>query len=123
LILKINGFWMNLVNLLKIAAAIATIAAGLFSLIKPHAVLGFTGLELPGPRGVTEIRAVLGGFFIALGAAPLVFQSRDMFLMLGVAYLGVVFVRAISIFVDKSFVQSNYISLAAEIAMGIILVI
>ncbi len=114
---------MNLVNLLKIAAAVATIATGLFSLIKPHAVRSFTGLEMPAPRGVTEIRAVLGGFFIALGAAPLVFQSRDMFLMLGLAYLGVALVRAISIFVDKSFVQSNYISLAVEIALGMILVI
>ena len=114
---------MNLIDLLKIIAAVATIATGLFSLIKPLAVRSFTGLELPGPRGVTEIRAVLGGFFIVLGAVPLVFHSREMFLMLGLAYLGVALVRTVSIFWDKSFVQSNYISLAAEIVLGIILVL
>jgi hypothetical protein len=111
---------MNLVNLLNITAAIATITAGLFSSIKPHAVLGFTGLKLPGPREVAKIRTVLGSFFIALEAASLVLKSRDMFLMLGVAYLGVVFVRAISIFIDKSFMQSNYINPAVENALGII---
>jgi len=114
---------MDFLNILKIIAALATIATGLFSMLKPRAVQGFTGLSLPAPRGVTEIRAVLGGFFIALGAAPLIFQSRDMFLMLGLAYLSVTLVRAVSIVVDKSYVQSNYISLITEIVLGIILVV
>ncbi len=114
---------MNLMDILKIIAALATIATGLFSLVKPRAVQDFTGLSLPAPRGVTEIRAVLGGFFIALGAAPLVYQSRDMFLMLGLAYLAVALVRAVSIVLDKSYVQSNFISLITEIVLGIILVV
>ncbi len=65
----------------------------------------------------------LGGFFIALGAAPLVFQSPDMYLMLGIAYLGVGVVRAVSMFVDQSLVKSNFISLAVEILFGVILVL
>jgi hypothetical protein len=114
---------MNFLSILKIIAAMATIVTGLFSMFKPHAVQDFTGLSLPAPRGVTEIRAVLGGFFIALGAAPLIFQSRDMFLMLGLAYLGVALVRAVSIVLDKSYVRSNYISLITEIVLGIILIL
>ncbi len=47
----------------------------------------------------------MGGFFIVLGAAPLVFASKDMYLMLGIAYLGVGVVRAVSMFVDHSQVQ------------------
>jgi hypothetical protein len=43
--------------------------------------------------------------------------------MLGIAYLGVALVRAVSMFVDKSVVQSNIISLAVEIVFGIILVV
>jgi len=46
-----------------------------------------------------------------------------MYLMLGVAYLGVAAVRLVSMFVDKSLVKSNYISLAIEVALGIILVL
>jgi len=43
--------------------------------------------------------------------------------MLGVTYLGIAVVRAVSMFMDKSVVQSNVISLAVEIIFGIILVI
>ena len=114
---------LNFMDILKLIAALATIATGLFSMIKPRAVQDFTGLSLPAPRGVTEIRAVLGGLFIALGAAPLIYQSRDMFLMLGLAYLAVALVRAVSIVMDRSFVQSNFISLITEIVLGIILVV
>lgn len=110
-------------QILKVLAAVGTIATGLYSLVAPKSVRGFTGLELPGGRGVTEVRAVLGGFFIALGAAPLAFQSQDMYLMLGVAYLGVGAVRAVSMFVDQSLVKSNFISLAVEIVLGIILIL
>ena len=113
---------MDIVQILKVIAAIGTVLTGLYSLIKPLDVRGFTGLELPGGRGITEVRAVLGGFFIALGAAPLIFQSADMFLMLGMAYLAVGAVRAVSMFLDKSLVQSNFISLAVEILFGLILV-
>lgn len=108
--------------MLKIAAVVGTILAGTYSLLKPMAVLGFIGLELPTRRGVTEVRAVLGGFFIALGAAPLLFNSADMYLMLCIAYLVVGAVRAVSMFIDKSPVQSNYISLVAELVFGLILV-
>ena len=113
----------NILNILKVIAALGTIATGLFSLIKPLSVRAFTGLEVTGSRGITEIRAVLGGFFIALGAAPLAFRNPDMFLMLGFAYFGVAVVRAVSMFLDKSLMQSNYISLTTEVILGFILVL
>jgi hypothetical protein len=112
-----------MLNFLKIFAAAATVATGLYSLLAPLKVRGFTGLELPGGRGVTEVRAILGGFFIALGAVPVIFASNDMFLMLGIAYLVVAAVRSVSMFIDKSLVQSNYISIATEVFLGIILVL
>ena len=112
-----------MLEIMQLIAALATIATGLYSLAAPLKVRGFTGLELPGGRGITEVRAVLGGFFIALGAAPLIYKSQDMFLMMGLAYLVVGAVRAVSMVVDKSIVQSNLISLGVEIILGIILVL
>ena len=109
--------------ILKIIAAVLTIATGMYSLIAPLKVRGFTGLELPGGRGITEVRSILGGLFIALGAAPLIFGSSDMFLMLGVSYLIIGLVRAISMFIDHSLEPSNAISLATEFVLGIILVL
>jgi len=114
---------MGLLQIVQIVAAVGTIATGVVSLFWPRAVTGFTGLEPRGGRGVTEIRAVLGGFFVALGAAPLILQAPAAYRMLGLAYLVVAAVRAVSMFIDKSVVQSNIISLVAEIVFGIVLVL
>jgi len=114
---------MMILQILKIVAAVATVATGALALFAPQSVFGFTGLSAPGPRGITEIRAVLGGLFIGLGLAPFILRSPAAYKMLGIAYLAIFAVRLVSLFVDKSFEQSNYISLAVEIAFGIILVL
>ncbi|MFZ5880944.1 MAG: DUF4345 domain-containing protein [Chloroflexota bacterium] len=111
------------IQILQIIAAIGTILTGLVSLVKPASVTGFTGLRPEGGRGLTEIRAVLGGFFIALGAAPLLLNSPVAYLMLGIAYLGVALVRGVFMFVDRSVERSNVISLIVEVIFGILLVI
>lgn len=114
---------MSLLEILKYAAGIATILTGAFSLFWPTKVRGFTGLEPIGGRGVTEIRAILGGFFVGLGAAVLILNDPAAFMTLGIAYLVVAVVRAIFMFIDKSVVQSNVISVITEVILGIILVL
>jgi hypothetical protein len=113
---------MSFLLILKIVAALATAATGLLAFIKPTAAYGFTGLNANGVRGVSEIRAVFGGLFIALGLAPL-FLGTAAFQMLGIGYLAIAGTRTISIVFDKSTAQSNFISLAIEIVLGLILVI
>jgi len=113
---------MSLIQILQILAALATVATGLFSLLAPRKVTGFTGLEPVGGRGVTEIRAVLGGLFIALGVAPF-FLGSTAYQVLGIAYLAIAVVRAVSILIDRSAVRSNIISLVTEIALGVVLVL
>jgi hypothetical protein len=106
---------------LKIVAAVGTVATGVISLVAPRSVTGFTGLSPNGRRGITEIRAVLGAFFIALGVAPLVLRDPATYQMLGIAYLAVAIVRAVSMIVDKSVVPSNIVSLIVEVVLGVIL--
>jgi hypothetical protein len=113
---------MSLIQILQIIAALATVATGLFSLLAPRKVTGFTGLQPVGGRGITEIRAVLGALFIALGAAPF-FLGSTAYRMLGIAYLAIAVVRAVSIPLDRSAVRSNIISLVTEIVMGVVLVL
>jgi hypothetical protein len=112
-----------IVRILQIIAAVGTIVTGLVSLIRPRSVTGFTGLSASGPRGITEIRAVLGGFFVALGAIPLILNVPETYQMLGITYLVVAAVRTASMIIDKSVMQSNIISVVAEIIFGIILVL
>ncbi len=113
---------MSLIQVLQIIAALATAATGLVSLLVPRKVTGFTGLEPIGGRGVTEIRAVLGALFIALGLAPL-FIGAPAYLVLGIGYLSIAAVRAVSMLIDRSVVSSNIISLVTEIVLGVILVL
>jgi hypothetical protein len=121
---------MNALQIVQIIFAIATIATGLVSLAVPRSVRGFTGLDVSNARGITEIRAILGGAFIGLGAAPLMFHILEgytfahvAYQMLGITYLTIFVVRIIGMVLDKSWVQSNYVSLATEIVLGIVLVL
>jgi hypothetical protein len=113
---------MSLLSVLKIISALATAATGLLAFIKPSATYGFIGLNATGVRGVSEIRAVFGGLFIALGLVPL-FLGTTAYQMLGIGYLAIAATRIFSIVFDKSTAQSNLISLAIEIVFGLILVI
>lgn len=112
---------MNILLILKMIVAIATAATGLLALVNPTAVYGFTGLTAAGPRGISEIRAIFGGLFIALGVAPFIL-GQPAYQMLGIGYLAIALVRLVSIFIDHSTASSNLISLAIEIVFGLILI-
>jgi hypothetical protein len=111
---------MNILLILKIVAAVLTAATGLLALAKPTAVFSFTGLTAAGTRGVSEIRAIFGGLFLALGVAPFLFGAAA-YLVLGIGYLGIAAARLASIFFDRSSDSSNLISLAIEVVCGVVL--
>ena len=110
------------IDILQYIGCALTVLVGLLSLVAPERTVSFTGLAPQGGRGVTEIRAILGGLFIALGVAPF-FLGDVAYMVLGVSYLAVGIVRLISIFLDKSGNSSNWISLAFEFIFGLILVL
>ncbi len=110
-----------LLTVLQYIACALTVLVGAWSLFSPTSAGKFTGLTPEGGRGITEIRAILGMFFVALGLFPILFPTDAAFHMLGFAYLLVGVTRLISIFVDKSGNQSNWISVASEFLLGAIL--
>ena len=114
---------MNFLKILQIIAVIATVLTGMVSLIWPRNVQGFTGLTAPGGRGITEIRSILGALFIGLGIAVFLLGTSEVYQMLGIMYLAIGVVRAVSMVIDKSIEQSNIISVVVEIIFGIILVL
>ena len=79
---------MNILLVLKVIAALVTAATGLLALIKPDATYGFIGLTANGVRGVSGIRAIFCGLFIALGIVPL-FLGLVAYQMLGITYLAI----------------------------------
>jgi hypothetical protein len=114
---------MNLLQISKWIAVAATLGFGLYAMVKPGALKRFTGLETTSPRGITEIRAVMGGTFLGLAGAAVILNSNVTFTMLGICYAAIAVIRTLSMVLDKSLTRSNVISLAAETALAILLVL
>jgi hypothetical protein len=112
-----------LLQYLKYFINFATILTGVVSLFWPLKVQEFTGLTVNSGRGITEVRTILGALFIALGVASQIYNMPQTYGMLGIMYLGMAVVRAVSIIVDKSAVSSNIISAVVELVFGLILVV
>lgn len=112
-----------ILQILQYTACVFTALIGVMGLVMPKRIEGFTGLSANGGRGLTEFRAVFGAFFVSLGAYPLMSNDPAAYKMLGCTYLGVGLVRLISIFLDKSSEQSNWISVISEFVLGVILVL
>jgi hypothetical protein len=114
---------MEILDILKVLMAVGTIVTGLISLVRPRSVMGFTGLTVQGARGITEIRAILGGAFVGLGLAPLLLNAPEAYQMLGIVYLVIAVARFLGLVLDRSTEGSNLVSLAVEIVAGIILLL
>jgi len=114
---------MDIVLILKYVAVIVTLLTGLYSLLQPKKIKGFTGLEASSPRAITGIRAVMGGTLGGLVFAALVFPVREVYLMLGITYAAIAAIRGVSMVLDKSMEKSNVISLVSEVILVAILVL
>jgi hypothetical protein len=114
---------MTVMFWIKVIVAVATMGFGAMSIVSPSAAERFTGLTASGPRGVSEIRAVLGGLFVGLAIAVLIYRTSAAFGTLGIGYLAIGFVRAASIYADHAPTPTNWLSLAFEIVFGILLLV
>ena len=114
---------MDIFLILNYFAVVVTLFTGLYSLFAPKKIKGFTGLEASSPRAITEIRAVMGGAFVGLGVAAIIFPVREVFLTLAIMYAAIGLIRAVSMVFDKAMEKSNLISLVSEVVLVILLVL
>jgi len=114
---------MTVMKVIHLVIAVVTVGFGLLSVLAPKAALRFTGLAAPAGRGISEVRAVLGGVFVGLGIAALLYQTKAAFGTAGIVYLAIALVRIVSIYLDDASTGSNWGSLAFEVVCGILLLI
>ncbi len=114
---------MDVLQILKIVAAVGTIAAGATSVVLPRSAESFAGLSAVGPRGTSEIRAVLGALFVGLGVAVLPFRSPDAYRTLGIGYAAIAAARVASILLDRASTSSNWISFVSEVAFAFVFLV
>jgi hypothetical protein len=83
-----------------LAAAALMVAVGIGAAIRPRSLI-WAGVVAASPLGTSEIRAVFGGMFVALGAACLVTREPIVFAVVGAAWLADVAVRLVAVVVDR----------------------
>lgn len=87
---------------LNIALALLTLSLGLFGFLAPRYTARALDLSpADTTMGLSEMRASVGGLFVALGGFCLISGAAGAYAMLGVAYGGAATGRLVSILVDR----------------------
>lgn len=91
-----------MIDLLNILVALMTIAFGAFGFLAPRFTASALDLEVgASTMGLSEMRASVGGLFVAMGLFAIWSGMPMAYAMLGVAYSGAALGRLISIVLDK----------------------
>lgn len=102
-------------------ASLAMMVFGAGALVRPS-VLERVGVTTLSPLGRSEVRAVFGGMFIALGGACLLTREPMVSAVVGAAWLADVVVRLVSMTIDRIPPREAVVVLAIGGAMGASLV-
>jgi hypothetical protein len=93
---------------------------GVAAALKPD-VLARVGVSATTALGRSEIRAVFGGMFVALGLACIITREPLVFAVVGAAWLADVAVRLVAVFVDPVPSKEAVYVLAIGALMGLAL--
>ncbi|MER6082982.1 hypothetical protein [Streptomyces sp. NPDC001833] len=91
----------------RLSSAILALS-GLAGVCKPDAVAAALGLEARTSRGTVEIRAGLGGTYLALGAWAFLQVSQTADLAVAVTWLGAAAVRLVALVLDRPRTNAAY---------------
>ena len=91
-----------LIDTINIITALLTIGLGLFGFIAPRYTASVLDLEpTSSTMGLSEMRASVGGLFVAAGLAALWLGEPLAYAMIGFAFAGAAFGRVLSLIFDK----------------------
>jgi hypothetical protein len=102
------------------SSALALAASGVGIALDPARAGAVMRMPPASARGITEMRAGVGGTFAALGAWALLRGTTDAYTAVGVTWLGAAAVRAVSMQIDEPEKDASfYAFLGAETVLGI----
>lgn len=104
-----------MIDMLNIIAALLSIALGGFGFFAPRYTAGVLDLKTGDTTmGLSELRASVGGVFVATGMACLWLGTPSAYAMLGFVYLGAAAGRALSLMRDKPPFPKAHLYFAVE---------
>jgi hypothetical protein len=113
---------------LGFVAAGLTLAWGFFGLVDPLVVVRIVGLEVVEPRGLSEVRALMGALFVVMGGIMLWAASsrsapRAYLRLPGLLILAEAAGRLASIVIDNVVSPGNFVFLLVELIIGTLAVV
>lgn len=107
-----------MLDILNNLGAVITLGMGGLGLFFPTSAATFVGLEAQSKAGQSEFRATYGGLFVMLGGVAILWQKPEIFMYVGLCWLGAAIGRVLSIFVDKLHSTKNWQGVAFEAAIA-----
>jgi hypothetical protein len=103
-----------------VTSAFALAASGVGIALDPQRAGAVMRIPPASARGITEMRAGVGGTFAALGAWALLRGTSDAYTAVGVTWLGAASVRALSMQVDEPEKDASFWAFfAGEVTLGV----
>lgn len=91
-----------MIDIINIIAALLTIGFGLFGFVAPRYTASALDLEpTTSTMGLSEMRASVGGLFVAMGLAAIWIGEPLGYAMIGFAFVGAATGRVVSLIFDK----------------------
>ena len=91
-----------MIDIINIIAVLLTVGFGLFGFVAPRYTASVLDLEpTASTMGLSEMRASVGGLFVAAGLAALWLGSPLAYAMIGFAFAGAASGRVLSLIFDK----------------------
>jgi hypothetical protein len=91
----------TVLRITSILGVLAVLAIGLFGLLRPAAFAAQVGVRADSPAGMGELRAVFGGFMLAMVAALVLIGSPAVYLTVGLLWVGAAIAKVISFVLDR----------------------
>jgi hypothetical protein len=84
-------------NLFSNIGAIISLVLGIVAIIWPTKTESFVSVQSIGKEGLSEIRSTYGGFFAGLAVYAMIVQIPEVFIALGLGWLGAALVRTVTL--------------------------
>jgi len=115
---------MAIATVLRITSGLgvlALLAMGVFGLLRPTAFAAQVGVRADTPAGVGELRAVFGGFMLAMVAALVWIGTPAVYLTVGLLWVGAGIAKAISFFLAPPPINDAVQGIAADLVFAALL--
>jgi hypothetical protein len=99
-----------------------SVLAGAVGLFRPDKVAAILGIDRADLLSLVELRGVFGGMLTTLGVSCMVLRQPQVYLVAGLAFVGLALVKVIALVVDKPPPGKVVPGLLADASVGLLLV-